>query len=124
MPKEADLNALLDRAKELKEVGEKLIMQSGQLMQEYKALKAKKQSKAQMTAAQSPRTPLVASPMNEKLESADIILVLLKQLESTLLGLQQLRPYIGKGVGAQILELLITEAETKISEINSHNLLQ
>jgi hypothetical protein len=51
MPKEADLNALLDRAKELKEIGEKLIKQSEQLMGEYQALKAKKQSKAQMSAA-------------------------------------------------------------------------
>ena len=43
MPKEADLNALLDRAKELKEIGEKLIKQSEQLMGEYEALKTKKQ---------------------------------------------------------------------------------
>jgi hypothetical protein len=43
MPKEAELNALLDRAKELKEIGEKLIKQSEQLMGEYEALKTKKQ---------------------------------------------------------------------------------
>ena len=51
MPKEADLNALLDRAKELKDIGEKLIKQSELLMGEYQALKTKKQSKAQMSAA-------------------------------------------------------------------------
>ncbi|MGB8060753.1 MAG: hypothetical protein WCF26_02510 [Candidatus Sulfotelmatobacter sp.] len=52
MPKEADLNALLDRANELREIGEKLIKQSEQLMGEYEALKTKKRSKAQMSAAQ------------------------------------------------------------------------
>ena len=48
MPKEADLNALLDRAKELKEIGENLIKQSDQLMGEYEALKMRKHRKAQM----------------------------------------------------------------------------
>jgi len=47
MPKEADLKALLDRAKELKEIGEKLIKQSDQLMGEYEALKTRKHRKAQ-----------------------------------------------------------------------------
>ena len=49
MAKEADLNALLDRAKELKEIGEKLIKQSEQLMGEYEALKTRKHRKAQMS---------------------------------------------------------------------------
>lgn len=47
----------------------------------------------------------------------DAILALLKQLEITLLGLQQLRGYVGKGAGQQILELLIQEAETNLAEI-------
>jgi hypothetical protein len=53
MPKEDDLNALLDRAKELKEIGEKLIKQSEQLMGEYEVLKTKKQGKAQMALRRS-----------------------------------------------------------------------
>ena len=53
MPKEDDLNALLDRAKELKEIGEKLIKQSEQLMGEYEVLKTKKRSKAQMALRRS-----------------------------------------------------------------------
>ena len=48
MPKEADLKALLDRAKELKEIGENLIKQSDQLMGEYEALKTRKHHKAPM----------------------------------------------------------------------------
>ncbi len=47
MPKEADLNALLDRVKELKEIGETLIKQSEQLMGEYEVLKTKKPGKAE-----------------------------------------------------------------------------
>jgi hypothetical protein len=41
----------VDRAKELKDIGEQLIKQSELLMGEYEALKSKKQSKAQMSAA-------------------------------------------------------------------------
>ena len=48
MAKEADLNALLDRAKELKEIGENLIKQSDQLMAEYEALKTRKDRKVPM----------------------------------------------------------------------------
>jgi hypothetical protein len=45
------------------------------------------------------------------------ILALLKQLEATLLGLRQLRGYVGQGVGQQMLEELIEEGETKLSEM-------
>jgi hypothetical protein len=55
--------------------------------------------------------------MPNDLESLDTILALLKQLEATLLGLKQLRLYVGKGVGQQTLEVLINEGETKIAEV-------
>jgi len=42
MDKEEDLKAMLERAKELKEIGEKLIKESDQLIREYEALKLKK----------------------------------------------------------------------------------
>ena len=42
MDKEGDLKALLERAKELKEIGEKLIKESDQLIGQYEALKLKK----------------------------------------------------------------------------------
>ena len=55
--------------------------------------------------------------MPDNSESLDAILALIKQMESTLLGLKQLRLYVGKGVGQQMLELLIEDAEAKIAEV-------
>jgi hypothetical protein len=53
------------------------------------------------------------------LESAETILALLKQLEATLLGLRQLRRYVGKGPGLMMVELLVVEGEKKIAEVKS-----
>jgi hypothetical protein len=50
-------------------------------------------------------------------ESLDMILALMKQLESTLLGLKQLRGYVGQGVGQQMVEELIEEGENKLAEL-------
>jgi hypothetical protein len=47
----------------------------------------------------------------------EIILALIKEMEIALLGLQQLRGYVGKGPGQQMLELLIHETETNLAEI-------
>ena len=55
--------------------------------------------------------------MPHDLESVDTILTLLKQMEATLLGLKQLRLYIGKGIGQQMLEVLIEEGEEKVAEV-------
>jgi hypothetical protein len=49
--------------------------------------------------------------------SLGAILALIKQMESTLLGLKQLWSYVGKGIGQQMLELLIEEGEAKLVEI-------
>jgi hypothetical protein len=49
--------------------------------------------------------------------SLETILALLKQMEATLLGLKQLRGYVGNGVGQQMLEVLIEEADAKLTEI-------
>ena len=38
-------------------------------------------------------------------------------MEATLLGLKQLRSYVGKGLGQHMLELLIEEGETKLIEV-------
>lgn len=51
------------------------------------------------------------------LDSIDTILALVKQLEATVLGLRQLRSFVGKGVAAQMLEVLIEEGEAKIAEV-------
>lgn len=44
-------------------------------------------------------------------ESLEIILALLRQLEATLLGLKQLRGYVGQGVGKDVLAELIEEGD-------------
>ncbi len=49
--------------------------------------------------------------------SRHAILDLLRQMEVTLLGLRQLRGYVQKGPGLEILDTLIREAETKLAEI-------
>jgi hypothetical protein len=44
-------------------------------------------------------------------------MVCLKQMEATVLGLKQLRSFIGKGSGQEMLDALIVEAEQTIAEI-------
>ena len=61
--------------------------------------------------------------MPDSAESLDTILTLLKQMEATLLGLKQLRGFVGKGTGQQMLEALIEEAETNLAEVK-HKLIQ
>ena len=48
--------------------------------------------------------------------SLDIIFALVKQLESTLVGLKQVRMYVGTGLGRKMLDVLIEEAETRLTE--------
>lgn len=53
----------------------------------------------------------------DDLDTVDTILGLIKQLEATVLGLQQLRSYAGSGVTEEMLEDLIEEGEAKIAEV-------
>ena len=50
-------------------------------------------------------------------DSLDTILALIEQMEAIVLGLKQLRKFVGKGVATEILELLIRDGETKIAEV-------
>ena len=50
-------------------------------------------------------------------DSLEAALVLLKHMESTLLGLKQLRRYVGKGMGSEMLEVIIDECEGHLAEI-------
>jgi hypothetical protein len=50
-------------------------------------------------------------------DSLEMILALLRQLEATVLGLKQLRGYVGQGVGQQMVEELIEEGENKLAEL-------
>jgi hypothetical protein len=50
-------------------------------------------------------------------DSLDAILALVKQLEATLLGLRQLRGYVGGSAGEKMLQILIEEAEAGLAEV-------
>ena len=57
MDKEDELKALLWRAKELKELAEKLMEQSDQLMGEYETLKLKKRGRARTSKSEGGPQP-------------------------------------------------------------------
>ena len=59
------------------------------------------------------QTPLISDPF----DALEIVLASLKLMESTLLGMKQVRQYVGKGPATEILDSLIDEAEVKIVEI-------
>lgn len=61
--------------------------------------------------------------MFDDLDAVDTILGLIKQMEATVIGLQQLRTYVGNGVAAEMLEGLIEEEEAKIADVK-HKLTQ
>jgi hypothetical protein len=50
-------------------------------------------------------------------DSLEMILALLRQLEATVLGLKQLRGYVGQGVAQEMVEELIEEGENKLTEL-------
>ncbi len=51
------------------------------------------------------------------IESFEIVTACLMQMEATILGLRELRSYFGTQVGSHILEILIEEADAKITDI-------
>ena len=55
--------------------------------------------------------------MADDLIAIDTILALIKQMEDTLAGLRILRSYVGGGIAAEMLEVLIEEGESKIIEV-------
>ncbi len=55
--------------------------------------------------------------MLDGLDSLETVLALLKQMESNLLALKQLRDYVGNWVGKEMLEVLIEDNETQLAEI-------
>ncbi len=50
-------------------------------------------------------------------DDLDTILILIRRMEATAEGLRQLRGYMGNGIGAEMLEVLIEEAEAGLVEI-------
>jgi hypothetical protein len=65
----------------------------------------------------------MSSPDPAQLESVrlfndyETVLECLKQMEANLMGMKQMRLYVGQGLGRQMLESLIEEAETQIADI-------
>jgi len=55
--------------------------------------------------------------MPDPFDSLEVLMVCLKQMEATVLGLKELRSFIGKGSGQEMLDALIVEAEQTIAEI-------
>ena len=49
--------------------------------------------------------------------SLETVLMLISQIEDALMGLKQLRDYIGPGIEREKLELMIEDGETKLAEI-------
>lgn len=50
-------------------------------------------------------------------DSFDAMLALIKRMEATVLGLHQLRSYVGDGAGQEIVGELIKEAESNLEEV-------
>lgn len=50
-------------------------------------------------------------------DSLEDVLACLKRMESIVLGLKQLRNFVSKGAGVEILDSVIAEAESQIEEI-------
>ena len=55
--------------------------------------------------------------MSDRLDAFATVLVCLKRMEATLLGMKQMREYIGKGMGREMLDSLIEEADSQTTEI-------
>jgi len=55
--------------------------------------------------------------MRDPFNAYETVLECLKRMEAQLMGMKQIRDYVGKGVGRQMLESLIEEAESQIAEI-------
>lgn len=55
--------------------------------------------------------------MATKADNLDEALALIRQLESALLGLRQIRGYVPKGAGLDTLDQLIDEIETNLAGI-------
>jgi hypothetical protein len=55
--------------------------------------------------------------MSGRFDSLAAVLECLAQMQSNLLGMKQMRDYVGHGLGGVMLEVLIEEAEWQIGEI-------
>ncbi len=59
----------------------------------------------------------LTSPVADVFDSLDIVIPSLTLMEATLLGMRQLRPYVGDGFAIQMLDSLIAEGESQLADI-------
>ena len=59
------------------------------------------------------------APMADYAPSLDIIPLLVKQMETTVLGLRHLREYVTAEASTELLEAAIAEGEVRIADIRS-----
>jgi hypothetical protein len=60
-------------------------------------------------------SPKLKSP--DLFDAFETVLDCLKRMETTLMGMKELRVYAGKGIVRKMLDELIEEAETQIAEV-------
>jgi hypothetical protein len=53
-------------------------------------------------------------------DALESVSALMQQMEAVLHGLKQLRGYVGSGVGKEMLEVLIQEAEVGLEEVKQN----
>jgi hypothetical protein len=56
-------------------------------------------------------------PLPDPFKSLEIVMASLRVMESTLLGMKQLLPYVGTEIATEMLDSLIHETESQIVEI-------
>jgi GNAT superfamily N-acetyltransferase len=55
--------------------------------------------------------------MSDRFDAFETVLECLKRMEAILLGMKQMREHVGRGLGKQMLDSLIEEADSQITEI-------
>lgn len=54
---------------------------------------------------------------SDPFDTLETLFECLKRMEATLLGMKQMRHYVGDGLGKEMLESLIDEAEAQLADI-------
>lgn len=55
--------------------------------------------------------------MPDCFNALETVLECLKRMEATLIGMKQMRQYVDRGLGKELLDSLIEETESQIAEI-------
>ena len=70
-----------------------------------------------MNASDSGTLWVYSASMSEPFDAFKTVLACLKRMEPSLMGMKQMRGYVGKGLGKEMLNSLIEEAESQITKI-------